>query len=75
MLYRSAAFFEHQDTGLLPGRETSEISFNDITVARAMDAVFAGAEKVFSVAAFRVACEFLHPNVTISLTDLVVDGE
>lgn len=51
-LYRLAAFFEHQDTGLLLGQETPETSFNDTTVARAMDAVFAvGAEKVFSAVA------------------------
>ena len=53
MLYRLAVFFEHQETGLLPGQETPEFSFNNITVVRAMDAEFAaGAVKVFSAVRF-----------------------
>ena len=58
-LYRLASFFEHQDTELLLGENVSPTSFNDTTVARAMDAVYdAGAENVFSAVAFKASCEF-----------------
>jgi len=58
-LYRLADFFKHQDTELLLGEEVDPVSFNDTTVARAMDAIFdVGAEKVFSAVAFKAACEF-----------------
>lgn len=58
-LYRLADFFEHQDTELLLGEKVDSTSFNDTTVARAMDAVFdVGAEKVFSAVAFKASCEF-----------------
>jgi hypothetical protein len=58
-LYRLAEFFENQDTELLLGEEVAPSSFNDTTVARAMDAVFdVGAEKVFSAVAFKASCEF-----------------
>ncbi|TDI76828.1 MAG: IS1634 family transposase [Bacteroidetes bacterium] len=58
-LYRLTDFFEHQDTELLLGEKVNSTSFNDTTVARAMDAVFDnGAEKVFSAVAFRASCKF-----------------
>ncbi len=58
-LYRLADFFEHQDTELLLGEEVAVNSFNDTTVARAMDAVFnVGAEKVFNAIAFKASCRF-----------------
>lgn len=58
-LYRLEEFFEHQDTQLLLGQEVDATSFNDTTVARAMDAVFnIGAEKVFSEVAFSASCMF-----------------
>ena len=58
-LYRLTSFFEHQDTELLLGEAVATTSFNDTTVARAMDAVFeVGAEKVFSAVAFKASCEF-----------------
>lgn len=58
-LYRLEEFFEHQDTQLLLGQEVDSTSFNDTTVARAMDAIFAvGAEKVFSEVAFSASCMF-----------------
>ena len=58
-LYRLEEFFEHQDTQLLLGQEVDPTSFNDTTVARAMDAVFdIGAEKVFSEVAFSASCMF-----------------
>jgi transposase len=58
-LYRLEEFFEHQDTQLLLGQEVDPTSFNDTTVARAMDAVFdIGAEKVFSEVAFSASCRF-----------------
>ena len=45
-LYRLEEFFEHQDTLLLLGQDVNSTSFNDTTVARAMDAIFdIGAEK------------------------------
>lgn len=58
-LYRLADFFKHQDTGVLLGQEVESTTFNDTTVARAMDAVFeVGAGKVFGAVAFRAACNF-----------------
>ncbi len=58
-LYRLADFFDHQDTELLLGQEVASTSFNDTTVARAMDAVFnVGAEKVFNAVAFKASCGF-----------------
>jgi transposase len=58
-LYRLEEFFKHQDTQLLLGKEVDPTSFNDTTVARAMDAVFdIGAEKVFSEVAFSASCRF-----------------
>ncbi len=58
-LYRLTDFFEHQDTELLFGEEVAPTSFNDTTVARAMDAIFdAGAEKVFNAVAFKASCRF-----------------
>ena len=58
-LYRLKEFFKHQDTQLLLGQEVDSTSFNDTTVARAMDAVFdIGAEKVFSEVAFNASCKF-----------------
>ena len=58
-LYRLEEFFEHQDAQLLLGQEVDSTSFNDTTVARAMDAVFdIGAEKVFSEVAFSASCMF-----------------
>ena len=58
-LYRLEDFFKHQDTELLLGQEIDSTSFNDTTVARAMNAVFEiGAEKVFSEVAFSASCMF-----------------
>ena len=58
-IYRLTEFFKHQDTKLLLGEEVDPVSFNDTTVARAIDAVFdVGAEKVFSAVAFKASCEF-----------------
>ncbi len=58
-LYRLTDFFKHQDTELLLGEEVAATSFNDTTVARAMDAVFdVGAEKVFNEVAFKASCRF-----------------
>lgn len=58
-LYRLEEFFKHQDTQLLLGQQVDSTSFNDTTVARAMDALFnVGAEKVFSEVAFIASCKF-----------------
>ena len=58
-LYRLEEFFEHQDTQLLLGQDVNSTSFNDTTVARAMDAIFdIGAEKVFNEVAFSASCMF-----------------
>ena len=58
-LYRLENFFKHQDTQLLLGQQVDSTSFNDTTVARAMDALFnVGAEKVFSEVAFSASCMF-----------------
>ena len=77
-LYRLQSFFRHQDTELLLGREVNATAFNDTTVARAMDAVFdAGAEKVFSRAAFQAARRFpldLH-HVHYDTTSVNVWGD
>lgn len=58
-LYRLEEFFKHQDTQLLLGQDVDPTSFNDTTVARAIDAIFEiGAEKVFSEVAFNASCRF-----------------
>lgn len=58
-LYRLEEFFKHQDTQLLLGQDVDPTSFNDTTVARAIDAIFeVGAEKVFSEVAFNASCTF-----------------
>ena len=58
-LYRLNEFFRHQDTELLLGRTVPATAFNDTTVARAMDAVFAaGAARVFAEVAFQAASRF-----------------
>lgn len=58
-LYRLTEFFEHQDTELLLGRDVSPVSFNDSTVARAMDAIFdVGTQSVFGEVAFGAARVF-----------------
>ncbi len=58
-LYRLGAFFRQQDTELLLGRAVPDTAFNDTTVARAMDALFAaGAATVFAEVAFQAAVRF-----------------
>jgi len=58
-LYRLADFFQHQDTALLLGAGVPATAFNDTTVGRVLDAVFAaGAERVFTEVAFQAAGEF-----------------
>lgn len=55
-LYRLAEFAENVDTGLLLGRQLPAKSFNDTTVGRTLDALFAaGTEPLFSRIAFRAA--------------------
>lgn len=62
-LYRLNDFFQHQDAQLLLGKDIESTSFNDTTVARAMDAIFdVGAENVFSGVAFKASCEFSLDN-------------
>lgn len=58
-LYRLEEFAESIDTDLLLGREIPASSFNDTTVGRAMDAIYAcGTEKLFSQIALRAASSF-----------------
>lgn len=58
-LYRLDAFIRQQDTELLLGRTLPATAFNDTTVARAMDALFAaGAATVFGEVAFQAAVRF-----------------
>lgn len=70
-LYRLNEFFEGLDTQLLLGRAISPDSFNDTTVARAMDAVYEqGTMKVFStiaqnaVSLFSCDLRYLHFDTT-----------
>jgi len=55
-LYRLERFARSMDTGLLLGRNIPAPAFNDTTLGRAMDAIYAvGTEQLFSQVAFRAA--------------------
>ncbi len=58
-LYRLERFARSVDTGLLLGKTISAVAFNDTTLGRAMDAIYAvGTEQLFSQVAFRAARSF-----------------
>ncbi len=58
-LYRLERFARSVDTGLLLGRKIPAEAFNDTTLGRAMDAIYAaGTEQLFSQVAFRAARAF-----------------
>jgi len=58
-LYRLERFARSVDTGLLLGTNISAPAFNDTTLGRAMDAIYAaGTEQLFSQVAFRAARSF-----------------
>jgi len=58
-LYRLERFARSVDTGLLLGRKIHAEAFNDTTLGRAMDAIYAvGTEQLFSQVAFRAARSF-----------------
>jgi transposase len=58
-LYRLERFARSVDTGLLLGRNIPAPAFNDTTLGRAMDAIYAvGTEQLFSQVAFRAARSF-----------------
>jgi transposase len=58
-LYRLERFARSVDTGLLLGRNIPALAFNDTTLGRAMDAIYAvGTEQLFSQVAFRAARSF-----------------
>ena len=58
-LYRLEEFASSVDTGLLVGKELDGSAFNDTTVGRALDAIYAsGTEKLFSQIALRAASAF-----------------
>jgi len=58
-LYRLERFARSVDTGLLLGKNIPAVAFNDTTLGRAMDAIYAvGTEQLFSQVAFRAARSF-----------------
>ena len=58
-LYRLEEFAGSIDTGLLLGREVEAGSFNDTTLGRALDAIYAyGTEQLFSQVALKAAGSF-----------------
>ena len=58
-LYRLERFARSVDTGLLLGKNIPALAFNDTTLGRAMDAIYAaGTEQLFSQVAFRAARSF-----------------
>jgi len=58
-LYRLEDFASAVDTGLLLGKELDPSAFNDTTVGRALDAIYAaGTEQLFSQVALRAASAF-----------------
>jgi transposase len=58
-LYRLERFARSVDTGLLLGKKIPAEAFNDTTLGRAMDAIYAaGTEQLFSQIAFRAARAF-----------------
>jgi hypothetical protein len=58
-LYRLEPFARSVDTRLLLGKIIPAVAFNDTTLGRAMDAIYAvGTEQLFSQVAFRAARSF-----------------
>ncbi len=58
-LYRLERFASSVDTGLLLGKNIPAVAFNDTTLGRAMDVMYAvGTEQLFSQVAFRAAMSF-----------------
>lgn len=58
-LYRCERFAASVDTGLLLGKEVSPSAFNDTTLGRALDALYAyGTEQLFSQIAYAAATAF-----------------
>lgn len=58
-LYRLERFARSVDTGLLLGKNIPAVAFNDTTLGRAMDAIYAvGTEQLFSQVAFHAARSF-----------------
>jgi len=58
-LYRLERFARSVDTGLLLGRNIPAVAFNDTTLGRTLDAIYAaGTEQLFSQVAFRAAMSF-----------------
>src|SRR5450756_1294128 len=58
-LYRLESFAAALDTGLLLGREVRAGAFNDTTLGRALDAIYAcGSEQLFSQIALAAAAAF-----------------
>ena len=59
-LHRLERFARSVDTGLLLSKNIPAVAFNDTTLGRAMDAIYAvGTEQLFSQVAFRAARSFL----------------
>ena len=77
-LYRLVEFFQQQDARLLLGAEVPASAFNDTTVARAMDAIYAaGAGRLFSEVAYQAAVRFPQDlrNVRWDSTSVNVWGD
>ncbi len=84
-LYHLEAFFAHQDRALLLGREVEAKVFNDDTVGRVLDRLFAvGTQKLFSalslaaVERFAIPLQHVHhdtTSVTLYGDYLAVPGE
>ena len=77
-LYRLEEFFAHQDTALLLGKAIAPGAFDDDTVGRVLDRLYAtGTMKVFTACAVRAdqALHFDKRYVHFDTTSMTVYGE
>jgi hypothetical protein len=77
-LYRLEEFFAHQDTALLLGKAIAPGAFDDDTVGRVLDRLYAtGTMKVFTACAVRAdtAVHFDKRHVHFDTTSITVYGD
>jgi transposase len=77
-LYRLEEFFAHQDTALLLGKAVAPEAFQDDTVGRVLDRLYAtGTMKVFTACAVRAdrVCGFDKRYVHFDTTSIMVYGD
>jgi Domain of unknown function (DUF4277) len=76
--YRLEEFFTHQDTALLLGKAVPPEAFQDDTVGRGLERLYAtGTMKVFTACAVRAdrVCGFDKRSIHVETTSITVDGD